>query len=430
MVGSKINHSAIEAYAKAFGAKVTSLHFASNDTINGQQLLKVSPVKQVNYLILKNLFESWQEESKKLQSPYFNYKNDQVVKALVTFMNVLSQNIEIKRNDFETLLVTATQDCLYLMFAPFDYFWAELSQDNQSMVTIKSIKSKAKYFKFNKNIIDQYAVKLEGQFDQAAPPDKAMQVFEDMIKAGEFEADDPQTLIDEFSEILTLPMDELFESNEEIDPITSMLSDEDDLVLQFDDPVSNEETTPSKIENDLTKQEDSHSEPRNWFEEQEETTHQVEYAKETSEDDEEQAVDLSTVAPAENEKTSPLKRREVEDEETDVQGVLNNKFAREQKTLHDQLQGEEKVTIADVHHLSKTSKMQESISVNQRYMFINELFSGNSEAYFKAIDEIERCESFDDSVELMVQRFAKKLDWNMNSPEVKELLKVIFKRFR
>lgn len=441
MAESKINHSAIEAYAKAFASTVTSKHFSSKDTINGQEILKVSPVKQVNFLILKNLFESWQEESKKLQSPYFNYKNDQVLKALVTFMNVLSQNIEIKRDDFERLLVGATQDCLYLMFAPFDYFWAELSHDSSAAVAVKSIKGKAKYYKFNKHIIDLYVAKLEAAHGETVSPDNATSIFEEMVKSGELDVDDPQSLVDEFSEVLHLTVDDMYEHVEEVeDPISNLLDAEDELFTLDSSDIGSQQ--PAYLEKEVQQTSSRESQPaeednqRSWFDEQ----------QEEEEEDEPEVIPQPVKftpepAPAivtderaevqEEERPLPLKRREYEEEEEPAQdGVLNSKFAKEQKTLNDQLQTGEKVTIADVHQLGKTSKMQESISLNQRYMFINELFNGNSDAYNKAILDIEGCESFDDSVEMMVQRYAKKLDWNMNSPEVKELLKVIFKRFR
>jgi VIT1/CCC1 family predicted Fe2+/Mn2+ transporter len=72
----------------------------------------------------------------------------------------------------------------------------------------------------------------------------------------------------------------------------------------------------------------------------------------------------------------------------------------------------------------------EAISVNHRYMFTKELFDGSREAFTEAIAAIEACESFDDAVELLVQTYAKERAWDMNSEEVKELLKVVFRKFR
>ena len=63
-------------------------------------------------------------------------------------------------------------------------------------------------------------------------------------------------------------------------------------------------------------------------------------------------------------------------------------------------------------------------------MFTNELFGGNGEDFKEAIGYVEECITFDESVELLVQRYAKPYKWDMNSVEVKELLKVIFRKFR
>ena len=81
-------------------------------------------------------------------------------------------------------------------------------------------------------------------------------------------------------------------------------------------------------------------------------------------------------------------------------------------------------------HAEQVDNMMSAISVNHRYMFINELFDGEADIFTEAIGKIEKCSSFDDSVEILVQNYAKDYHWDMNSDEVKELLKIIFRRFR
>ncbi|CAE7893316.1 unnamed protein product, partial [Symbiodinium microadriaticum] len=69
----------------------------------------------------------------------------------------------------------------------------------------------------------------------------------------------------------------------------------------------------------------------------------------------------------------------------------------------------------------------QSISESHQYMFIQELFAGDSNKFQDAIAHVEEHQSFDEAVEYLVQSYARELDWNMNSDEVKELLKVIFR---
>ena len=58
-------------------------------------------------------------------------------------------------------------------------------------------------------------------------------------------------------------------------------------------------------------------------------------------------------------------------------------------------------------------------------------YIGNVNTNFEqAIMDIESWDSFYDAGEKLFQEYAKNLDWDMNSDEVKELLKVIFRKFR
>lgn len=432
MIGSKINHSFVEAYANEFASKICSQYFKDKSTIDGQQILKVTPVKQVNFLVLKNLFESWQEETRKLQSPYFNYKNDQVVKALVSFMNVLSQNIEIKAADFEKILSASVQDCIYLMLAPFDFFWADISENDQSSASLKSFKAKARYFKLNKHILESLIDKLEADGIISASKEKALKAFEQIVESKSIRPEDPQEVVEQFREVLQLSVDQFFD-NQDDDLLGALLSSDEEKEAEIDISEEEDNGFNNYLDEDIDEEKEltptPHQVPKkpSWLDTTEEpTTEQakVETPKATEPEPEEKT-------PLIRRSERQILRREEEEEETSQpEDQINMRFAKEQKTLHDQLQKPEKTTIADIHLNTKQSKMHESITVNQRYMLVNELFSGNVEVYNKAIDDIERCESFDDSVELMVQKYAKKLDWNMNSPEVKELLKVIFKRFR
>ena len=111
--------------------------------------------------------------------------------------------------------------------------------------------------------------------------------------------------------------------------------------------------------------------------------------------------------------------------------TINDTFSEETHTINERFESEShSSSIAKAHETEKISEIQKSISVNQRYMFLNDLFGGDREVYEQALNNVENSASFDDSVELLVQNYSKKYEWDMNSDEVKELLKVIFKRFR
>jgi hypothetical protein len=117
-------------------------------------------------------------------------------------------------------------------------------------------------------------------------------------------------------------------------------------------------------------------------------------------------------APASVESNPP-----VEDDDEDMK-ILNDKFEVGAKTL------------ADLHEEKKIDSIMEAISINHRYMFLQELFDGDNDQFQKAIEKIENSESFDSAVEMLVQDYSKDYFWDMNSEEVKEFLKVVFRYFR
>jgi len=104
--------------------------------------------------------------------------------------------------------------------------------------------------------------------------------------------------------------------------------------------------------------------------------------------------------------------------------------ASDRPTLNDRFQKEESSSLVEKHNQNRVDSILNAISVNHRYMFTKELFDGDRDAFHEAISKIEKRNSFDDAVEMIVQSYAQDLSWDMNSEEVKELLKVVFRKFR
>ncbi len=125
-------------YSNAFVEKVSKSKFDEKDTITGQELPKLTEIKQINFLLIYILLQSWKSEINKLKSPYFDFTNDQVKQALETFMNVLSQNISIQQKDFEPLLKKAFQLALLYFNNPIS-FLSEIFQDKVSKKELKEL---------------------------------------------------------------------------------------------------------------------------------------------------------------------------------------------------------------------------------------------------------------------------------------------------
>ncbi|MEP2026469.1 MAG: hypothetical protein ABJH98_18570 [Reichenbachiella sp.] len=361
MHGSKLNQEATNTYIQSYSAKIVKEFFSQNDSISGQQIISITPVKQVNFFVLKALFDEWQEEIKKFKSPYFDYKNEDVNQALKAFINTLSKNIQISKEHFSPLLEKAVMATLELLYDPASYFTQELSKTTSADKS-KELKSSSKYIKIHKPLFDDLFKKLERGDDLNHAIQGALtsytssnQELEQTVEL--FNLTLPLDVVDKKADAEELPMPEPLDELEEMETISPEESASQEDI--------NEEFKP--VEEDL-----------------EDETHNV-----------------------------------------------NQQYKEDIKTLNQRYEEKEKAkTVATALESKSLSTLKNNININQRYMFVNDLFEGNDKDYEVAMNEVENCDSFDSSVELLVQNYAKKYTWDMNSDEVKELLKVIFKRFR
>ncbi|SMD35310.1 hypothetical protein SAMN04488029_2446 [Reichenbachiella faecimaris] len=362
MHGSKLNQEATNTYSQSYSAKIAEEFFSQNDSISGQQIISITPVKQVNFFILKALFDEWQDEIKKFRSPYFDYKNEDVNQALKAFINTLSKHIQIDKEHFQPLLEKSVKATLELLYDPASYYTKELSK-TASVDKSRELKASSKYIKLHKALFEDLWSRLNQGNDLQSAIQSALASYTD--------------------------------SNQEIEHITELFNST--LPLNVTDKQVDPEQFPMP-------------EPLDTLEE------------------------IETVAPEEstsqdeiNDEFEPVEKEELEAESHSI----NQQYKGDIKTLNQRYEEKEKAkTVAAALETKSLSNLKNNININQRYMFVNDLFEGHDKDYEIAMDQVEDCDSFDSSVELLVQNYAKKYDWDMNSDEVKELLKVIFKRFR
>ncbi|MEO1253835.1 MAG: hypothetical protein AAFY41_02975, partial [Bacteroidota bacterium] len=215
----KLNEDFIDSYCEKFAQQVTSGFFQKGaDVITGKEILKVTPSKQVNFFVIKLLFRYWQEETKKLESPFFNYKHEEVRQAMIQFMNVLSQHIEINKEKFETLLNHAVKDTIYLAAMPQAYVEIDLDSRGVENIKEKAIEGTVKYLKIHKKEIQNFLSDMKGlTIDDVI--DELPEEFDDF--------DSSQAVIAEcelLSKVLEINIDKVFSDDPDIEDF-----DEDDL---------------------------------------------------------------------------------------------------------------------------------------------------------------------------------------------------------
>ncbi|PIB37238.1 hypothetical protein BFP72_18405 [Reichenbachiella sp. 5M10] len=411
MHGSKLNQQAKQKYITTYSQIILDEFFDKNEGISGQQIISLTPIKQVNFFVLKVLFEEWQEETKKFKSPYFDYKNEEVNTALKTLVNTLSKNIFIQKEDFKSLLERAVSETLEFLYTPDQYLLQE-TQKATSSELIKELKTTGKYIKLHKGLFDSILINLENGMSTDKP------VVESVIKNATESYNEDTAEKEEIENLFNLTS--LLDIVEKESPAIVETAQTEEPEINFFDTL--EALPEEKTEDTLSVPEPMTPPSSSAFaEEDDEPQKPVEESFE--QEFEPESPPTPTPLSSEPEPKNPKK-------ETTVSN-LNQKFAGEDiLTLNQRYEASEKETIASSHESKPTSELASSISINQRYLFVKDLFEGNEKDFEKALYQMEASKSFDASVELLVQSYAKKYAWDMNSEEVKELLKVIFKRFR
>ena len=390
----KLNEDFIDSYCGKFAVKVSSNFFKDgNKVITGRQILNVTPSKQVNFFVIKLLFRYWQEETKKLESPFFNYKHKEVRQAILQFMNVLSRHIEIERERFELLLNHAIKDTIYLAAMPQAYIEIDLDSRGVDQIHDKAIEGTIKYLKIHKKEIFNFLSDMKG-----LSIDHVIDELPD-----EFDDFDITEAVEELCELLTpileISMEKIFSEDLDIDDF-----DEDDLFEHGEEDLVGVALRPGRTPLESADKESS------------------------VEDDmiiEENPIDRPSSGGGRKKKGPP---KQLSSQQKHTEEDTREDAQKETTGPKPEKEGQSLVEHHDPQ--TKFNSIMKLISLNHRYMFIRELFQNDKSNFEQALEELEEYNSFDESVEFLVQTYAKHNEWDMQSDEVKEFLKVLFRRFR
>jgi hypothetical protein len=426
-----VNHDFISNYKVLFAEQVLEA-YDPDKTFTGKELLSFTPAKQINLLIIKILFQKWQEEMKSLESPFFDYKHPEVKKALAAFMNTLSQHIAVRSEELKILTAQATEEAILLAAAPADFIELTFGENKHLRLNQKAVKTFLKYIQLNKDEIRDFLQEMDGESVEEVI-DAAYDHFDD-LELGEA----LDKLVGDCCKVLDISVDQIYlnnvepqEEEDEEDPFDFGSSLQENDEEEVSSPPNKEEITEPHQEQDASPPADLQQETPHEHEEKEEvrpafsTDHTD--AKLTSKDTVEkenifgQEAEEEDLEPKDPKPLKSSEKRFFEDDEDeeDERPTLNKKYE----------EGTSK-SLADVHEEQKIGSIMDSISINHKYMFLQELFGGDNDNFTTAIQDVENMDSFDEAVSYLVSQYSKKYEWNMNSDEVKELLKVIFRRFR
>jgi hypothetical protein len=398
-----------EKYAKELATKICEENYTDTDSLDGNQILSATSVRQVNLLVIRSLYNRWQEETRRLQSPYFDFTHPEVQDALSEFMNILSQFIAVRQKEFEPLLVGAITDTLQLGMKPSEYFSKILRDLPNFRISGQWVERNRNYFKINTWVFDELRkVAVEN------PSMYANEVIELIhAKLNERATDSIEEVLTAFNEIVAVRSrftePEKMEAVEvENKPSKSFFDSivEDKLTSRIRETSANQFVErPSLIE----------------FEPQaikSKTANPIVVEQPTAVASVREEIE-TVVMPS---RAAPT----VEVEKLEIRSV-NEKHIKVTQSLNDKATMTGMMT--DYHRLSKVDSIRKSISLNQRYLFAKNLFGDNMDAYNKSIDELDQLYSFEDAQNLVTREYVRQYSWNMMSVEVEEFFEILRRRF-
>ncbi|WP_299822530.1 hypothetical protein [uncultured Pontibacter sp.] len=365
----KYNQLHLEQYSNQLANMLCDRHFATHDSLNGPQLISFTPIKQVNLFVIKELLLKWHQEMANLRSPYFDYENEEVKEALLHFMNVLSRKILMKRNAFEPLLQKAIYDTFRVILAPADTFEEKFLRI-QEEITLPKLQENLKYIDIDKQLFAGFIETLSpGNRDR----EYILSRFRLYVKANQSSRTALSDVAAQFNSLLAI-------------------NEED--ILGRPAPVAAPVSAPAPVPT-----------PAAPIEEKE------------------------IVAPihnAQREASAPAPKPVYT---TDEDGEEEESHANKRPTLNDNFRKAASTSLADAHSNRKIDSLKNSISINQRFSFINELFEGDNMTYYNTIKQLDEYGDAEAAKQYFMQEVATKHDWSKKQEHVNKLLRLIERKY-
>ena len=440
-MSNKFNANALTEYSKSYARRIASDFYQNHTTIDGAQLLSLTPINQINLFVVSSLSDKWKADAEKFRSPYFDFANAEVQEGLQNFMNVVSQHISVRREHLEPLLADATRQTIILIFDPRAYFDEILRSQPEFMLTSAALKQITRFTKINAFIpahITQrtkdksfvYANQAIGYLDEALAQrghelehyDKYVALFSEKLPM-----DVPALLRSHVPDsIPNAPARSFFDAISEpavppaplvqIDHVANTTSSTITQITSEPMPMT-EPTTRGKLqeisdENPISASESAGSGPM--FLHGDGGPEPVAPVSQPSQ--------LPTGVfskPTETETDKPI----LPDDTT----LTLNDSLREGTSA--ELPDEPVPTVAETFYRAPIESVARSISLNQKFRFINQLFNGNSSAYNQAVEEMDALKSYGQALDLISDQYASQYLWDMDSDEVTELVEILKRRF-
>jgi hypothetical protein len=420
---NKLNQTAIESYSVKITKRLSDDFFQKNLVITGNQILNFTPIEQINLFVISNLFDKWKEETSKLKSPYFDFEHADVNAALKTFMNVLSKHISIRRADFDPLLRNAIANALCLTLAPYLFLKENYFSFETPIIQMADFKERVKFLRINKAITDAFIRKIEKHNLTSTPLSYALDYLNESYKEVASDLVDAEEIIQEISKLEPVSIEQLvfmFKPKAEVAPTlvpeTPVLKKEEPVnpTPKVESTIIDTETETTTVESPALQNEVIETpelfipEPATKIEVQNEVFMEIVI----NEPDKVEVIAASQI------------------EETITQTPKESAADQINATLNDLLKPQnKKLTVLDKANQNKLTDLKSAITINQKFMFVNELFKGESKVFQEALEKVDSCITYNEAINLLLESYANRYDWDTDKEEVAEFFELISRKF-
>ncbi|MGV3640291.1 MAG: hypothetical protein ACO1NZ_07215 [Adhaeribacter sp.] len=436
----KYNQLSIERYSTNLAKDLCDRYFATDQEINGQQLITFTPVRQINLFVIQELLLRWNQEMAHLKSPYFDFDHPEVKEALVQFMNILSRKILVRRPEFEPLLRKAIADTLLWALDPAQVF-EEKFLKVQDEISGQKLLGHLKYLDLHKEYVKNF---LTGLAPGNLPHGNVLNQFKTYLLRNKPAEQGPEQLISALNELLPLEQGGL---QGHTAPAFTPQPAAHDWAEPLEEQQAPQQPTPASTPAPIPAPTPAPApQPQASFGPGVVAAPGESLATAEPPLPEPEPVRIPVVErtqapapaapapepPAFQPPLPPAPARPVlqpESKPANGEVSLNERLKVEKATLNERLAKPAGSSLAENQMEKKIESLKDSISINQRFSFINELFNGENLEYYQVIQKLDAFDNAEEARNFVTRDLSGRYNWSKKEEHVSKLLRLIERKF-
>ena len=120
--------------------------------LRGNDIIELTSSKQLNLFILKNIYDAWNKNFEKNKIIYFNYENKEILSAVTSLKNILSNHIEVDIENLKDLIKKSIIELIEYVFYPKNFIKKDILKEIK--LAGESINRRSKFFIDNKKVFN------------------------------------------------------------------------------------------------------------------------------------------------------------------------------------------------------------------------------------------------------------------------------------